>query len=811
MGLAAYRAKRSFDRTPEPAPKRARSKTGHSFVVQKHAARRLHYDFRLELDGVLLSWAVPKGPSTDPKEHRLAVRTEDHPLEYASFEGIIPKGEYGGGTVLLWDRGTWEPLEDARAGLKKGRLSFALHGEKLRGRWTLVRTRPRDDKEAWLLIKRSGDEDQRWNEESVASGRTMEEIATAPDRVWHSKKGAPDPAEVPGAKKKPLPSSVEPQLATLVEEPPEGDAWIHELKYDGYRILARVERGEARLFTRNQLDWTERVPSIARALAALPLQSAWIDGELVVLDASGRSDFGALQRALRPKAEHAVRYVAFDLLYLDGYDLRSAALEDRKALLEKLVPHEGRVRYGDHVSGNGDSFYAHMCELGVEGMVSKRRDRPYLAKRTRDWVKIKCLGREELVVGGYTDPSGSRVAIGALLVGQRENGELRYAGKVGTGFSRELLRSLKKELAAKEIERPPFANAPRGRGIHWVRPEMVVEVAFSERTRDGMLRQPRLLGVREDKPAREVRRERAVRLTSPNKVLWPELGITKEELASYYERVADRMLPHLAERPLTLVRCPDGLGHPCFFQRHPFAGMPEDVVRIDVAMKEEVETHTIVRDVRGLVSLAQIGALEIHTWGSHHRTLERPDQIVVDLDPAPDVAWPTTVDAAHEVRALLSELGLESWVKTTGGKGLHLVVPIARRTDWDETKEFVHAFARELASRHPDRYTASISKSKRGGKLFIDYLRNGRAATAVCAYSTRRHENATVSMPIAWSELTERLRPSDFTLRTVPDRIGRRDPWHGFFEARQSITQAAKRALGLSAPSSGRARRRKAV
>ena len=831
MGLREYRKKRDFARTPEPEPREERSASGRAFVVQKHAARRLHYDLRLELDGVLLSWAVPKGPSLDPKERRLAVRTEDHPVEYGTFEGVIPKGEYGGGTVLLWDRGAWEPTEDPRAGLKKGHLRFALHGQKLRGRWTLVRTRGRagadsDDKEQWLLIKRSDDEARlgdadrlvKRETESVLSGRGMEAIASDPDRVWRSGEGEsaiPDPSTLRGAKERAMPRTIRPELATLVEEPPEGDDWIHELKYDGYRIAARLERGRAQLFTRKQLDWTARAPSLARALAELPVRSAWLDGEMVVLDAQGRSRFGALQQALRPGKERAVRYVAFDLLYLDGWDLRPARLIDRKALLRELLARtgalEGRIRYGDHVVGSGAAFFEHVCELGVEGMVSKRASRPYVEKRTKEWLKLKCLGRAELLVGGFTEPSGSRIGLGALLLGERKGGQLRYVGRVGTGFSGALLKKLRAELAKTELDRAPFVNPPRGpraRGVHWVAPEMVVEVAFAERTDDGCLRHPKLLGVREDKPAREVVRERpasimkkrasspsGVRLTSPEKVLWPEVGLTKRDLAEHYARVAARMLPHVAERPLALVRCPEGVSGQCFFQKHAIQGMPPDLHPIDVAEKDETEQHTMVKDEAGLVSLAQIGVLEVHTWGSHRRTIERPDQLVIDLDPGPGVPWARTIEAAHEVRARLRELGLTSFAKTTGGKGLHVVVPIARRTSWDDAKGFAHAIAKDLARRAPADYTATMAKSKRRGKIFVDYLRNGRGATAVCVYSPRKHATATVSMPVAWRDLTAKLVSDELTIRTIPAFLKRRDPWEGFFDVKQSITKAMWSAL----------------
>jgi bifunctional non-homologous end joining protein LigD len=821
MGLREYRKKRDFERTPEPPPKTKTKKSGRSFVVQKHAATRLHYDFRLELDGVLLSWAVPKGPSPDPKERRLAMRTEDHPVEYGTFEGVIPKGEYGGGTVLLWDRGTWEPEGDPKKDLKKGHLRFALHGEKLAGRWTLVRTsRGSEDKEAWLLIKRSGDDGLiRDDEASVISGRTMDAIAGDPDRVWHSKGSArmPDAKKVHAAKQRAMPAKMHAELATRVDAAPTGKDWIHEIKWDGYRILARIEGGEVALFTRNQLDWTAKLPSLARALRELPVKSAWLDGEIVVLDDEGKSRFGLLQHAIGPRKDADVRYVMFDLLYLEGHDLRAAPLVERKKILEALLRRtgglEGRLRYSDHVEGDGPAFFEHACELGLEGIICKRADRPYVERRTRDWLKIKCCEREELYVGGFTEPSGSRVAMGALLLGEMKGKKLVYAGKVGTGFDQKTLRALHARLSPLEIDRPAFADPPRMRGVHWTKPELVVEVELSERTTDGRLRHPTFLGVREDKsvvmpekkPAKrsitKTRSKRAktgdpeirgVRISSPDKILWAEPEVKKLDLARYYERIADRILPHIEGRPLTLVRCPEGTGAACFYQKHSFVGMPDAVEVIAVKEKTETEDYVTVRDVSGLVALAQIGVLEIHPWGSRHETLEKPDRFVIDLDPGEGVSWARVVEAAHEVHARLAEIGLEGFLKTTGGKGLHIVVPIARRTSWDDLKSFTHAIALDLA-RRSTLYTAALTKAKRRGKIFVDYLRNGRGNTAVAPYSPRKHPGAPISMPIAWKDATAKLDPMAFT---VERELGKRDAWPKFFDVKQSITKPMWRALG---------------
>jgi bifunctional non-homologous end joining protein LigD len=815
VGLREYNAKRDFERTPEPPGQASGTESGKSFVVQKHAASRLHYDFRLELDGVLLSWAVPKGPSLDPKARRLAVRTEDHPVEYGTFEGIIPKGEYGGGTVLLWDRGTWEPEGDPHEALTKGHLRFRLEGEKLSGAWHLVRTKGTDA--SWLLFKskddraRAGDDDALVKNEprSVASGRTLEEIADDPDRVWHSGKGGasvPDASSIPGAKRRPLPRAISPELATLESAAPDGEEWLHELKYDGYRILARLDHKNVALLTRKQNDWTARMPQIARALSELPIEQAWLDGEVIVPGARGAGDFGALQNALGPGKDGPVRYVIFDLLYLDGYDLRGLPLLTRKEILRDLTKRlgatEGRLRYSDHVVGAGPQFFASACQLGLEGIISKRLDRPYVDRRARDWLKVKCGMREEAVIVGFSEPSGSRAGLGALLLAQNEGGELRYVGKVGTGFDTETLKTLRARLDEIEVDRAPLRGAPRARGLHWVKPELVAEISFQERTKDGKLRIPVFVGLREDKEPRAVRPERAgkveiagVVISNPDRVLWPETGVTKRELAEYYERVCERMLPHLSHRPLTLVRCPNGIGSQCFYQQHAFAGMPESIEDIEVTETDGVEHHMAVHDLAGLAALVQFGALEIHVWGARADQIERPDMLVIDLDPAEDVPWPRVVESAFEVRERLDDLGLTSFVKTTGGKGLHLVVPIQRRTDYDEVKEFTHALARDLTARAPDRFIATMTKSKRGGKIFVDYLRNGRGATAICPYSARRRPGAPVATPISWRELTDELSPSELNVRTVPERLRSRDPWSGFFALRQSITKAARSKL----------------
>jgi bifunctional non-homologous end joining protein LigD len=905
MGLSEYNKKRHFDRTPEPAGKRARSETGHSFVIQKHAATRLHYDFRLELDGTLKSWAVPKGPSLDPAEKRLAVEVEDHPISYAGFEGNIPKGEYGGGSVIVWDRGDWEPVGDPREGLKKGSLKFTLNGDKLHGRFALVRMKGRDTdaKPSWLLLKEKDAEalpgsgsaivDER--PESVVTGRTVEDVAADREAaVWHSNreekpKGAlkrkiaaaaasstrvrerptthvrekptthvrekrhgrtvaRDSRERPskhakieknersttldlarlGAKRAALPETVEPELATLVDHPPKGESWLHEVKFDGYRTLVRIDRGKVSVFTRRGQDWTDHFPTLASAAAELPVDRAILDGEAVVLRGDGSSDFQALQNAFG-SVDSRVRYFAFDLLHLDGQDLRAVPLRDRKALLREIfkdVPDASPLGYSDHVEGDGDAVYAAACRMGLEGTIAKLADSPYVGGRGKRWLKIKCCERQELVVGGYTEPQGGRAGVGALLLGVNEPGRgLVYVGKVGTGFDNEMLRLLRKRLEPTEITTCPFVEAPQKKGSHWVKPKMVVEVSFTAWTNDGKLRHPSFQGIREDKTAAEVVREKpvpaaraareaktdesphvvtsrkgaseeiaGVRISNPDKVLYPEAGITKAEIARYYESIAEETLEHLADRPLTLVRCPEGHGRFCFFQKHPGEGLPKGIHT--KVLDRGDEPYLYVRSLEGLLGLVQLGALELHVWGSRIATLEKPDFVVFDLDPDEALDFSRVVDAAREVRDLLEELDLQSFVKTTGGKGLHVVVPLQPKLDWDETKAFTKSVAEALVARAPDRYTAILSKAKRRGKIFVDYLRNGRGATAIAPFSTRARPNATVAYPVRWQDLDD-LDPRRFTVRTVPALLAKRrsDPWKGFSAVRQSITPAMERKL----------------
>jgi bifunctional non-homologous end joining protein LigD len=865
--LREYRRKRDFAVTPEPGGETTPPTGGHAFVVQKHAATRLHYDFRLELDGVLLSWAVPKGPSLDPSDKRLAMRTEDHPVDYGSFEGVIPEGEYGGGTVLLWDRGTWEAVGDPRKGLEKGKLEFVLHGRKLRGRWNLVKIRGRESRDAgkaWLLIK-GRDETARAAADfditaalpkSVATDRALEQITRERDRLWHSNRPArrqgtrssARPKRVPhrvevdsltGARRASLPSFIAPELATLVAAPPPGDEWLHEMKFDGYRVLCRIERGAVRLLSRSGKDWTARLPGISRAAGGLGVRAAMLDGEVAVVLRNGVTSFSALQNALGGASGDEPVYFVFDLLHLDGSDLTRTPLEQRKEALRTLLDGSGAdstLRYSDHVTGNGASFLRHACRMALEGVVSKRRDSPYVSGRGRDWLKAKCIQEQEFVVGGFTDPEGRRSGIGALLLGVHDaEGELVYAGKVGTGFSSRAAAELRGRLGALARPTSPFATrVPGAARAHWVRPELVGEVEFTEWTPDGRLRHPAWKGMREDKPAREIVRERpagagpvprprssdrgaggrakrafvkarprrgrtrasadavevaGVRVTHPDRILYAPQGITKLDLARFYESIADWILPHLRGRPTSLVRCPEGLSDECFYQKHVGTWAPAALRRVRIREKKKVGEYLVVEDLPGLVGLVQIGVLEIHTWNAVADRIEQPDRLVFDLDPGEDVPWRDVVAAARTLRDHLEHLGLTSFLKTTGGKGLHLVVPIDAGPSWADCLAFARSVGETLARAQPDAFTVDVAKSARPGRVYLDYLRNVRGATAIAPFSTRARRGAPVSTPLAWGELGPRLRSDHFTVSNLPRRLAslRNDPWKDYARTRQTL------------------------
>ena len=800
--LARYNAKRDFARTAEPAGEVAPG-AGHSFMVQKHDATRLHWDFRLELDGVLKSWAVTRGPSLDPGEKRLAVRTEDHPLSYATFEGTIPKGEYGGGTVMLWDRGSWTPHpgKDPVKTLAEGHLHFTLQGERMKGEWLMIRLKPRGKEkgENWLLRKLD-DADAGGTDvltetalTSIATGRTMEEIAagkvakamkSSPGRgggprakrvgEGTGRKGygggeAPPSAGKPaatspsrgGMKKLPPPPFTEPQLCTLVDTVPTGTGWLHEVKYDGYRALIAVGAGKAIVYTRSGLDWTAKFPGVAEAAAALPVRAALLDGEIVAFK-DGRPDFSTLKDAI--SGGGAMTCFAFDLLHLDGEDLTGLATVDRKERLRPLIGGDERLQYAEHILGPGEPLLQRMCAEGLEGVISKRADAPYRGGRAKAWLKAKCTRRQEFVIVGWT-PSDKKRGFRALLLGVNGPDGLTYAGKVGTGFDQALMDDLSERMRALAQD-VPTVQAPRVhvRGAHWIRPELVAEIAFTEVTPDNLLRHPSFLALRGDKAAADVVAETpepapaaptpAVNVTSRERVIDPEGGVTKGELADYYRLIAPAMLPWVGHRPVSLVRCPQGRGKKCFFQKHDAGTFGEWVHHVPVREKDgHDEDYLYVDTADGLVACVQMGTIEFHGWGSRVDALERPDRLVFDLDPDEGLDFAATKQAAEHLKNQLAELGLTSFPLLSGGKGVHVVVPLRPQAEWPAVRDFAERFARALAQAEPDRFVAVMSKAKRSGKIFIDYLRNGRGATAIMPYAARARAGAPVSAPVSWTEL----------------------------------------------------------
>ena len=773
--LATYNSKRDFGRTAEPAGKRGPKRNkGLAFVVQKHAASRLHWDFRLELDGVLLSWAVTRGPSRDTKVRRLAVRTEDHPISYGSFEGTIPKGEYGGGTVMLWDRGTWEPIDDARAGVAAGKFHFILHGERMKGEWVLIRLKPDEGKAAsrenWLLFKiadahSGGDDLVATHVTSVASDRVMDAIA-AGSEVWPKTKR---PA-AEQARRHPPPAFRSPQLATLIDSPPTGNDWLHETKYDGYRAQIAVGAGTL-IYTRSGLDWTDRFAAIADAAGGLQCQSALIDAEICALDRDGRPDFATLQTALK----HGGPLVAFafDLIELDGMDLSKQPLLDRKVALAKLLAGVSPpLIYAEHVQGGGERMFEALCGAGYEGVVSKRADAPYRSGRTKNWLKAKCTKRQEFVIGGWS-ASSKRRGFASLLLGVQEKSGLRYAGRVGTGFDDRTMAALTEKLAGLAVEKPAFIGVlpvETRRGAHYVKPELVAEIAFAEFTPDGVVRHASFIGLREDKPAAEVVAENpasdalshnalshlGVTISSPDRVVFPDLGMTKFALAEYYAMVADAMMVDVAGRPVSLVRCPQGRAKACFFQKHDSGMFPDSVKHMPIADTDgKQEDYLYIEDAAGLIACVQMGTIEFHGWGSRVGDIERPDRLVIDLDPDEALGFDHVKAAAILVRDRLKASGLASGPMVTGGKGVHVIAPLIPKAQWPEVKAWARAFAEGLTAEFPSDFTATMSKSRRKGRIFIDWLRNQRGATAVMSYSVRARDGAGVAVPLTWAQLAQ--------------------------------------------------------
>lgn len=824
--LKSYRDKRNFERTPEPKPQgKLKRKVQGQFVVQKHDARRLHFDLRLEVDGVLKSWAVTKGPSLNPDDKRLAVQTEDHPIGYLDWEGIIPKGEYGAGTMIVWDRGDWKPVGDAARGLAKGHLDFELSGKRLKGRWHLVRMQKKSGEKhtPWLLIK-SKDEHSRSATDadivaqemtSAVSGHTNDELADrAIVRTGHASRAKSrgtsarlaELTRFAGVRKAILPVFVEPSLAMLQEEAPKGDSWLHEIKYDGYRIQARLDGGSVQLLTRKGLDWTHRFASIANALKELKTGAALIDGELIVQDSNGHSSFSGLQADLKSGRKDRMAYFVFDLLYLDGADLRGAALTERKKLLRELIghlPESSRIRFSDHIQHDGQEMLGQACRMGLEGIVSKRQDLPYISGRGPHWVKSKCVHRQEFVIIGYVPSSASADTIGSVVLGYYDKAKLVHVGRAGTGFSDELARDLRAMFDRIAASKPSFAKplqAGAGKDVKWIAPDLVAEVEFRDWTSDGLLRQASFKGLREDKDSKEIGLEQApktaaasrspvaesFKLTHPDRVLWEDQGVTKRGLAEFYAEIADWILPHVTRRVLSLVRCPGGAEKQCFYAKHAWQGVSDAIHPVDVG---NGETMLMIENLRGLMGLVQAGVLEIHPWGSRIDDIEKPDRLIMDLDPGPGVGWPAVIDAALEMRTRLKGLKLKSFVKTSGGKGLHVVVPLTPDADWETAKAFSKSIAEAMAADAPDRYVAVMTKKRRNGRIFIDYLRNGRGATAVAAYSTRAKPNAPVSTPLDWDELSPAIASDHYTIGNLRQRLDhlKHDPWAELMKIKQKL------------------------
>jgi bifunctional non-homologous end joining protein LigD len=878
--LTKYRAKRDFTKTTEPKGRPAACQ-GNGYLIQKHAASHLHYDLRLELDGALKSWAVPKGPSPDPKDRRLAMAVEDHPVAYGSFEGIIPRGEYGGGTVMLWDQGTWEPVGDAKQGLAKGKLVFKVYGQRMKGEWTLVKTRSRDKRDnSWLLIKHHDEEERPGdngalvndNQTSVLSGRTMDEIAADGNKVWKSNRvqsaDVEKPTPAPKLSPKPrrgvsaegktakMPGFTPPQLATLSTSAPKGAEWVHEVKFDGYRMVSYIDHGDVTIYSRNGNDWTDRFRMIAGRLAAFSVDSAVMDGELVVTDGHGRSDFSQLKDALSKGETNRLQYYLFDLLYLNGHSLVELPLRERKNALQELLTknrpanNSHNIFFSTDFTEDADYFLRNVCSMQLEGIVSKRVDAPYHQGRSKTWLKTKCQKRQEFVVGGFTLPSNGGRGVGALLLGFYDGEKLVYSGRVGTGFTVDSSRNIRKILDKLVQTDDPYSNmtVEARRGAIWVRPQLVAEVEFTEWTPDGRLRHPSFKGLREDKPARSVVKEipvspgaikkaiaqeapvspgnshkpmaktpatskakaastspilykdhatvAGIRISHPDRVIYPDSDITKLKLAEYYFSVADHILPHVINRSLSTVRCPEGAAEPCFFQRHVGLGKSPDLHEVRVQVKDEARNYLMIQDLRGLISLVQWGVIELHPWQCSVKDLTKPDRMVFDLDPDPSAAWKQLMEGAYEVKQRLEQFGLKTFLKTTGGKGLHIVIPLTPAYSFDTIKSFAKAIADSMVSDNPSHYVAKSSKEARKGRIFVDYLRNDVTSTAVAAFSARARPGATVSTPLNWTELNASLKLNTFTVETVPERLARqKDPWADFFKVRQKIDSKYLKAL----------------
>lgn len=823
MGLEEYYGKRDFDKTREPRGRLHKSRSkGTVFVVQKHAARRLHYDLRLEIDGVMKSWAVPKGPSFDPRDKRLAVQTEDHPMEYNSFEGVIPEGEYGAGKVIIWDNGTFEVSGDALAGWEKGHLHITFYGKKLHGEWTLVKTHSGDN---WLLIK-SKDDFVRAREEfdvtvekpeSVVSGLVLEEIGEKKVKAtrWRGEKGQKVSQREFGF-----------QLSTLSDAPPEGEGWIHEIKLDGYRVHLDFDGTRLRFISRNNNDLTSRFSDLT--LPKRLKEPFILDGELCVVDEDGKTNFQKLQNLFLEEGDEGGRLIffAFDLLKVGERDLRKIPLLDRKRELElflKKLKVEW-VRYCEHFTEDGKKVLERACALGLEGIISKKGGASYKESRTKDWLKSKCHLRQEFVVGGFTQSTNASYPFGSLLVGYYGDDGFHYAGGVGTGFSVKVRRELRELMDSNTSSASPFVEKVPSKGVTWLKPSLIVEVEFTEWTNDGSLRHPSFKGIRVDKGAREVVRERAshvskgekkktpparrddkgeeqkkdealvagIEISHPERPAYLRSEVTKGGLARYYLEVEEWLMPHWRGRPLVLVRCPQGGKTKCFFQKHARDGVPLEVPRVEIHEEEGVEEYLSIGTIEDVVRLVQLNVLEFHSWGSLAKNVEKPDRLVFDLDPSPEVGWREVVAAARDLRKVLEVMGLEAWLKSTGGKGLHLVVPIVPKEGWDVVSEFCHAVALWVEHHAPDRFTSNSRKASRKGKIFLDYLRNGRGASSILPFSARAREGVPVAAPISWDEASRLAEP--FTIERLLPRLKRlkSDPWEGLIGSKQKLPPRSK-------------------
>jgi bifunctional non-homologous end joining protein LigD len=862
--LQKYRDKRNFDATPEPAEGGEGNEDARSFVVQKHWATRLHYDFRLELEGTMKSWAVPKGPSYDPADKRMAMPTEDHPIAYNRFEGTIPAGNYGAGKVIIWDKGTWHPLEDPHKGFRDGKLKFELRGHKLHGHWTLVRMKGRGNgrEDPWLLIKERDDFARPASEYSLVDEMpdSVKALADRPGAASAPGQRAaaaddPAPSAAPAASSGPpegaraakLPKEIQPELAVLVDQPPPDPAdWIFEIKFDGYRMLARVEGGAIQLVTRNGNDWTERLAGLVNAMRTMELPDGWYDGEIIMPGADVPADFQALQGAFDSARTEQIVYYLFDLPYCAGYDLRDVPLLERRAVLQRIVerkPH-ANVRFSAEFDAKPEEMLDSACRLGLEGVIAKRRDSAYVGRRSSDWIKLKCKLRQEFVIGGFTDPKGARTGVGSLLLGVHdEDGRLRYAGNVGTGFNEQTLADLRARLDAIAQERSPF-EAGNGipRAAHWVEPRLVCEVSFGEWTRDGKIRHSVFHGLRTDKPADAIGQEPVLhapppdqpaarprkparktagasaeapapqpappatpattlpptlRISNPDRVIDASSGLKKIDLVRYYALVTPLMMPHLQDRPIAMVRAPDGIEGQLFFQKHLDRYRMAGVESLDPAIFPGHPPMVYIAQPEGILSAAQMNVVEIHTWNGVRTAIDKPDRMTFDIDPGEGVTWPQIQEAAQLVRAMLEELQLPCFLKTSGGKGLHLVVPLKKQFDWDTVKDFSAAVVQHLARTLPDRFVAKSGAKNRVGRIFIDYLRNGYGATTACAWSARARPGMGISVPVRWDELPALKGGAHWTVGTAHQRLDQGNaPWADYEGSRVAL-QAAMKKLGF--------------